>query len=282
MSSTRVSGRRLRNSATISGTRIPDIMPSESSRSTRSRAVASGRRVHAGAGVAHGEEYIRAGLGVDMLLRVPAVDVDLVRLDRERAAVRHRVASVDRKVEEHLVDLTGVGANGAEGWRQDGDQLHLLSNQAAQHLVRVGDDVVQVEDPRLDGLAAAEGQQLPREVAGGLRGATDLVEILAMGAVGGKVEKDQIRVPENRRQDVVEIVGDPAGQRAKGVHLLRLPQLLLELFALGDVHQGALDDLFAGFTRDQGHVREHPYLAAVLTPQAVFEAHQPSRLTQSG
>src|SRR5438132_992176 len=76
--------------------------------------------------------------------------------------------------------------------------------------------------------------------------------------------------------------GDPAGQRAKGVHLLRLPQLLLELFALGDVHQGALDDLFAGFTRDQGHVREHPYLAAVLTPQAVFEAHQPSRLTQSG
>ena len=77
-------------------------------------------------------------------------------------------------------------------------------------------------------------------------------------------------------------MGDPAGQGAQGVHFLRLPQVLLELFALGDVHQGALDDLFAGFTWDQGHVREHPYLAAVLTPQAVFEAHQPSRLTQSG
>ena len=64
-----------------------------------------------------------------------------------------------------------------------------------------------------------------------------------MGTVGREVEQHQIRVAENRRQDVVEVVGHAAGQGAEGVHLLRLPQLLFELLALGDVDDGAFDHL---------------------------------------
>ena len=201
------------------------------------------RGVHTGAGIADGEEDIRARLGIDVLLGVRAVDLHLVRFDGEDAAVRHGIAGVDGEVQEHLVNLRRISTNRSQLRCQDRGELDLLSDQPAQHLVRVGDDLVQAQGPRLDRLPAAEGQELAGEVAGALGRAADLLEILAVGTVGREVEQHQIRVAENRRQDVVEVVGHAAGQGAEGVHLLRLPQLLFELLALGDVDDGAFDHL---------------------------------------
>jgi hypothetical protein len=45
--------------------------------------------------------------------RVGVGEVDAVGLDRERAALGHRVAAVDRKVHQHLLDLAGIGSNSA-------------------------------------------------------------------------------------------------------------------------------------------------------------------------
>ena len=45
----------------------------------------------------------------------------------------------------------------------------------------------------------------------------------------------QRRVAEHHGEQVVEVVGDAAGEPAHRLHLLRLPQLLLEQVALGDV-----------------------------------------------
>ena len=48
---------------------------------------------------------------------------------------------------------------------------------------------------------------------------------------------EQLRVAQDRRELVVEIVGDAAGEPADGVELLRFAQLLLEPHALRDVAQ---------------------------------------------
>ena len=61
----------------------------------------------------------------------------------------------------------------------------------------------------------------------------------------GQALAQQIEIAHHRHQQIVEIVRDAAGELADGLHLLRLPQLLLRLFAGGDfLHQigGALLD----------------------------------------
>ena len=47
--------------------------------------------------------------------------------------------------------------------------------------------------------------------------------------------RHQLGVAANRGQQVVEVVGDAAGQPADRLHLLRLAQLILELHAIADV-----------------------------------------------
>ncbi len=61
----------------------------------------------------------------------------------------------------------------------------------------------------------------------------------------GDALAQQIEIAHHRHQEIVEIMRDAAGELADRLHLLRLPQLLLCLFARGDfLHQlgGALLD----------------------------------------
>ena len=50
------------------------------------------------------------------------------------------------------------------------------------------------------------------------------------------IEK-QIAVAENRREKIIEVVRDPAGELAKRFHLLRTDELILQLFPRGHVHE---------------------------------------------
>ena len=49
--------------------------------------------------------------------------------------------------------------------------------------------------------------------------------------------EQQLGVADDRRQEVVEVVGDPAGELPDRLHLLRLPKLVLQALPLGDVAQ---------------------------------------------
>ena len=69
-----------------------------------------------------------------------------------------------------------------------------------------------------------------------------LAEVLLHRMRALEVHRDQFEVAADRREQVVEVVGDAAGERAHRLHLLRLPQLRLESLAgllgaapLGDV-----------------------------------------------
>ena len=67
----------------------------------------------------------------------------------------------------------------------------------------------------------------------------------------GHIEQRQGSIPLNTHEQVVEVVGDTAGQGADGLHLVRMlqplfekPLLLLGLFAVGDVHGRESDAFF--------------------------------------
>ena len=97
----------------------------------------------------------------------------------------------------------------------------LGAERALQQLGHPVDQRGDVHGLRLELLAAREGEQ-----AGGERGA-------ALGAVDGAVEQSaelrivgqtlaqQVEVAEDRGQQVVEVVREPAGQLADAFHLLR-------------------------------------------------------------
>ena len=65
------------------------------------------------------------------------------------------------------------------------------------------------------------------------------LEIGAVGIVRAAVVQQQLGVAENRGQQVVEVVGDAAGEPADALDLLRLHQPLFEQPAVGDVARDA-------------------------------------------
>ena len=82
---------------------------------------------------------------------------------------------------------------------------------------------VQVEDLRLQHLLAAEGEQLRRQPARALAGLPDLLEIgrHAPTSLAHLLERE-LAVAEDDGEQVVEIVGDAAGELADRLHFLRL------------------------------------------------------------
>ena len=138
--------------------------------------------VHADAGVAHFQADVAARLGVGVHVGVLLVEVGLVDLDHQAPAVRHRVASVDGQVDQHLLDLAGIGLDRTAVLAEAGDQLDPLPQRPAQEVLQLGDDVAQIQQLRLDDLAAAEDQQLAGQRRGALGGAADFLHVLVAPA----------------------------------------------------------------------------------------------------
>src|SRR3989441_6820067 len=69
-----------------------------------------------------------------------------------------------------------------------------------------------VEHPRGEDLPAAEGEQLAGERRGPLRGAENLLDVVAARVFAREILPHQLRVPPDRGQHVVEVVSHPARQ----------------------------------------------------------------------
>ena len=84
--------------------------------------------------------------------------------------------------------------------------------------------------------------------------------------------RHQLGVAANRRQQIVEVVRDAAGQAADGLHLLCLAELILELYAIADVVHGGEDRALAAVLghRAEGFDLDH---LAVLADAAHCQLH---------
>ena len=105
----------------------------------------------------------------------------------------------------------------------------------AEHRAQLGHHRVEVDDPRLQHLFPAEGEQLTGESRRPVRGPVDLQHVEPALVLVVDRPQQQLRVSDDGRQEVVEVVGDAAGELADGLHLLGLAELLLEDLLLADV-----------------------------------------------
>ena len=163
-----------------------------------------------------------------VLLRELLVERAVGYLEHERAAVRHRVAGVDREVHQDLLNLPRVRLDVGDVVAGAEDDVDVLADQPAQQRLDLAEAGPRIEHPRLEDLAAAEREQLPGQRGGAIRRETDLVEMPGLDAPRRQHLREQLAVALDRRQQVVEVVGDAAGELADGLHLLRLAVLLLE------------------------------------------------------
>ena len=111
--------------------------------------------VHAVAGIADCKQNVVSGIDVLLLRRI--WDANILRLDCQPSPTRHSITGVHCQVHQDLLDLAGINFYAPNLGFGNKAEFDVFADQAGEHLIHVGDDVVQVEDLRLHDLTAAEG-----------------------------------------------------------------------------------------------------------------------------
>ena len=141
----------------------PGSLPDRLGREERLENLLEGLVGHANAGVAHADHDIVTGF--DLLLRETlSVGQDFTGGDnRQRAPLRHRVARVDRQIEDRILELMGI--------RQRrpvlGGKVHRKPDRLAQgppqHLLHAADQLIDIDRLGVERLAPGEGEQPVRQ-----------------------------------------------------------------------------------------------------------------------
>jgi hypothetical protein len=130
--------------------------------------------------------------------------------------------------------------------------------------------MIDVDHLGLQDLFAAEGQQLGGETAGLARSSQDLYQLLMPRIFGRSAIHEHSRVAADHGQQIIEIVGNAAGQPSHGFHFLRLAKLLFQFSMLRDVFGNS------GYPVELTHPIEHrkgaivdPLYGAVRTDDSI-------------
>ena len=103
----------------------------------------------------------------------------------------------------------------------------MLAQEPAQHREEPGDHGGRVHDLGRQHRAAAEGEQLAHERRRTLDGPEDLVQVGPGRRPGVELGRHELAVAAHDREEVVEVVGDAAGELADRLQPLRLQQAVL-------------------------------------------------------
>ena len=200
---------------------------------------------HAAAGIRHPHPHKAAGDG-GVIVGRQGVGGDLLRLHGQGAALAlHGLHSVGAEVEQHLMQLGGAAVDGGVdilipffepdvGGQDHRDHLGVILQNGFQIHGAVGGRVC---------LAAAEGQQLLHDLFRAGARLVDLAHVIVVFALGPHPLPDELRVAQNGREQVVELMHDAARQRADGLKFLVVVHLLA---ALVQLFQGVVDVLEVG------------------------------------
>ncbi len=172
------------------------------------------------------------------------IEEDVLGLDDELAAIGHGVTRVDDEVDDYLFELSDFGHDSLEWGGGGGDQLDVFANESPQHSIQIEDDRVEIDRLGLSHLPPCEGQKLAAEVRSSEDCVLDLQHIVDGGVIGVEARPHQSRVAHDRREGVVEVMGEPSGQTANSLHLLCTLHLPLQLQLARDIadHGKDVDD----------------------------------------
>ena len=148
--------------------------------------------------------------------------------------IPHGIKGVGAEIHQHLVYLGGIGKNRVPAYMVGLPNLHRGRQGGAEQFHGLFHDGRHRHGPLFRFLLAAEAEDLPHQIPGAIAGREDLVQVGVDFRIG-VFEAGQLGITHHRPEDVVEIVGDAAGQGADGLHLLGLAELGFHPNRLRDV-----------------------------------------------
>ena len=167
--------------------------------------------------------------------RRAGMPLGLADCDRQAAFAIHGIAAVDGEIDQRRLELRDVGDGMAVRIADFDVDLDAPADQRPDQLRDALDLGADIEDLRLQRLAAGEGEQLAGQFGGPFHGFRDGVDIAAAALLRQFAAAQEVGGGADDGQEIVEVMRDAAGELADGLHLLRLPQRFLALAALGDV-----------------------------------------------
>ncbi len=198
--------------------------------------------VHSDAGVTHREADVLARPHRSPCLPLILGQVHAPGLDPQHAAVRHRVAGIGHEVEEDLLRGVDIGAHVGQVLLARGDDLDIGRQDAAQEPGQIADEPAEVDRLELEAGATGEAEQLLHHHAAAQRRRHHVPQVrVGIRVARGEGLRDQLGVREDDSKQIVEVVGDAAGELADRLHLLGLAQLLLERAPLRHVLRDGLE-----------------------------------------
>jgi hypothetical protein len=190
------------------------------------------------------------------------------RPDRQDATLGHRVPGVQAEIQDRHFDLLGIDSRRRQVRAQVEGDFDLGPDAGADQVAHVEDQACDVDRARLQRLSARKSQQALDQQLGPFGRLQRHIDQPKLSRVVRAAPVEQIEAADDRRQEIVEIVGDPSHELAHRLQLLRLPQFFTQLCTLpfrlfldGEILE-AIDgaDLGAAFVEDRGDVDQdrHP------------------------
>jgi len=202
--------------------------------------------IHAAAGVAHRKAHGAAGPQLRVLRDHGALDLDRPQGHRQHPADgAHGIGGVGAEVHENLVHLGGIAKDRRAVVVDVEADVDGGGQRGAQQAQRLLDHGAEPGDDALLLAAAAEGQDLRHEIPGPVAGFERFRKVGARGMSVRQVELGELHVARDAVRMLLKSCAMPPASVPMALHLLRLVQLHLEVFAcfLGAFARGdVLDD----------------------------------------
>ena len=157
--------------------------------------------------------------------------------ERERPAPRHRVARVDAEVGDHLLELARIGDDVAQRRVEMQLKLDVLADEPPEHAAHLVHDRVEIHDRGCSTCFRLNASSWRTSPAARWAARPISCRSSRRGSARRSPDDQELGVAQDGRQQVVEVVGDAARELTDRLHLLRLPELVLEALPVGDVPQ---------------------------------------------
>ena len=172
------------------------------------------------------------------------------RHENGATVVSHGFRSVDHEVHDQLLNLRDVDFDGGEANAKLETKVNRARQRGLEQMSDLADVLGKVDRTDLEKASAGVRQELPRQIGGTARGGDDVPD-------GGGCRARRRKQPlccrcaaEDTREQIVEVVCDPARENSEALGLLDLKKLRLQpgtfafrAAALGDVRRDADDAL---------------------------------------
>ena len=154
-----------------------------------------------------------------------------VELQKHPPPLGHRVPRVQHQIHHDLLDHPWIDTHRRDLGGGLDFEHRVFAQEAVEEPVHAGNNVGEVGRFDRDDLPPAEGQQLSGQAGGAAGRALDLKDTAPRLSAQVRIRGEERGIPQDGRQQIIEVMSNASRQLTHGLHFLRLAQPFLERVA---------------------------------------------------